>query len=147
PVTVHANRSARDLFNGVRAVYIRPAAGWQPTDAPPLQDVTALAQDGWVESYTDLALDFTVSGYRAQRLMQIALRRNRLQRSVRVPLNMSGLNIRCMDTVRLILPRLPEDTYRVTRWALSPEGGIDVTLEQDAESVYAWNPETDERPL
>lgn len=147
PVTVHANRSARDLFNGVRAVYIRPAAGWQPTDAPPLQDAAALAQDGGIESYTDLALDFTVSGYRAQRLMQIALRRNRLQRSLQVPLNMAGLSIRCMDTVRLALPRLPEDTYRVTRWALSPEGGVDVTLEQDAESVYAWNPATDERPL
>jgi len=146
-VTVRANRPARDLYNGVRAVYIRPAAGWQPTDAPPLRDAAALAQDDGVESDLDLPLDFCVSGYRAQRLMQIALRRNRMQRQVVVPLNMSGLNIQAMDVVTLALPRLPADTYRVTRWALSPEGGVDLVLEQDAESVYAWNPATDERPL
>lgn len=146
-VSVRANRAARDLWNGVRAVYVRPESGWQPTDAPPLLDADALALDGGAESYTDLALDFTVSGTRAQRLMQIALRKNRLQRQVQLPLNFSGLPIRCMDVVTLDLPRIGVGTYRVSRWALAPEGGVDLVLEQDAASVYAWNPETDERPL
>ena len=147
PVTVRLNRPSRDLFNGVRAVYVRPAAGWQPTDAPPLSDATALAADGGVESYTDLALDFTVSGYRAQRLMQIALRKNRLQKQIVAPLNLSGLRLRCMDVVTVSLPRLPEATYRVTGWALSPDGGVDVTLEEETADVWAWTPATDERAL
>ena len=146
-VTVRANRPARDLFNGVRSVYVRPAAGWQPTDAPPVIDAAALAQDAGVERYADLALNFTASGYRAQRIQQIVLRRNRMQRQVSVPLNLSGLQIRVMDTVELELPRLPLDTYRVVNWRLSPEGGVDLLLEQDAASVYEWDADTDEQAL
>ncbi|MFL1464418.1 hypothetical protein ACI6QG_19615, partial [Roseococcus sp. DSY-14] len=35
-VTIQGSRPRRDLFNGVRAVYVDPAKNWQPTDAPPL---------------------------------------------------------------------------------------------------------------
>lgn len=146
-VTVRANRPARDLFNGVRSVYVRPAAGWQPTDAPPIIDATALAADNGVERYADLALNFTASGYRAQRIQQIVLRRNRKQRQLLLPLNMSGLQIRVMDTVEVELPRLPLDTYRVVSWRLSAEGGVDVVLEQDDASVYEWDETTDEQAL
>ncbi len=35
-VAIQGSRPRRDLFNGVRAVYVEPAANWQPTDAAPL---------------------------------------------------------------------------------------------------------------
>ncbi len=146
PVQVRANRAARDLFNGVRAVYVRPLAGYQPTDAPPLIDAQAINEDGGVEVYQDFQFDFTTSGTTAQRLMQIALRKNRKQRQVSLALNMRGLSLRCGDTVTLSLPRLPADTYRITSWSLAADG-VDVTLDQEDANVWAWNPATDERPL
>jgi hypothetical protein len=146
PVQVRANRAKRDLWNGVRAVYVRPSAGWQPTDAPPLIDAEALALDAGEESYTDLQLDFTTSGTMAQRIMQIALRRNRRQRGLTLPLNMRGLVLRAGDTVAVQLGRLPYATYRVRRWELAADG-VDVSLEQEDAAVSAWDPATDERPL
>lgn len=146
PYQVRANRAARDLFNGVRAVYVRPNAGYQPTDAPPLLDAQALAEDGGTEVYQDFQYDFTTSGTTAQRLMLIALRRNRKQREISLPVNMRGLALRCMDTVTLSLPRLPADTYRITSWTLAADG-VDLTLSQEDASVWAWDPAVDERDL
>lgn len=147
PVEVRANRPTREKANGVRASYIRPASGWQPSDAPPLVNAAALAADGGREAWSDLDLDMTTSGFAAQRLMQVALRRNRMERLVRLELNLIGFALQPNDRVTLALPRLPADSYRVTQWALAPSGAVAVTIEQDAPSVYAWNPSADERPL
>jgi hypothetical protein len=147
PVEVRANRALREKVNGVRASYIRPAAGWQPTDAPPLVDAAALAADGGREAWADLDLDMTTSGFAAQRLMQLALRRNRMQRGVSLRTNLIGLALQPDDRVTLSLPRLPASVYRVVEWALTPSGAVSLSLEQDEPAVYAWDPAADERPL
>jgi hypothetical protein len=48
-VTIQGSRARRDLFNGVRAVYVEPSANWQPTDAPPLPASNYVAEDGGVD--------------------------------------------------------------------------------------------------
>ncbi len=76
-VTIQGARPRRDLFNGVRAVYVEPAANWQPTDAPPLLASNYVAQDGGEMIYRDLEFPLTTSVATVQRLMKVELERNR----------------------------------------------------------------------
>jgi len=72
-VTIQGARPRRDLFNGVRAVYVEPAANWQPTDAPPLLASNYVAQDGGEMIYRDLEFPLTTSVSTVQRLMKLEL--------------------------------------------------------------------------
>lgn len=147
-VTRAANRPFRDLANGVRATYVRPAASWEETDAPPLLDAAAVAEDGGEPSYADLELPFTLSGTMAQRIMQVRLRRLRAQRSYKIPTMLHHLALRPGSVVALDMPRRARETMRLDGWSLDEDGGgITLTGQQDGPDIYAWNPATDERPL
>jgi hypothetical protein len=145
PVVVQANRSAKDSFNAVRATYIRPEANWQATDAPIRYDEDAVQADGETV-YQTLDFPFCTSGYTVQRLMQIALRRNRAERSITLQVNMSGLFVRPWDVVNFGTDRLPSATYRVTDWTLQDQG-VDMLLEAEPADIYLWVPGTDELEL
>jgi hypothetical protein len=148
PISVAHNRPFRDLFNGVRATYVRPDADWQETDAPVLLSDSAVMQDGGEPVYQALELPFTTNGIRAQRLMQIALRRNRAQRSITLDTMLHHLALRPGATFTFDMPRQARQTFRTTSWALAPDGGgVSLTAEADDPSIYAWNPATDEQPL
>lgn len=147
PVTVQANRPSRDLFNLVRATYVRPQANWQAVDAPPRIDAAALAADGGDEVAETIEMPFTTSGTMAQRLMQQALRRNRAGRRVTLSATLRGLVVTPGDTVALTLPRLPRATWRVVERAVAEDGaGVDLVLEEETPDLYAWSVD-DEKPL
>jgi hypothetical protein len=145
-VTVQGSRPRRDLFNGVRAVYVDPDKNWQPTDAPPLLASNYLAEDGGEAIYRDLDLPLTSSPAMAQRLMKIELERNRRQRLVVAEMNLSALRLRPWDGVMVALDRLTPFPARVVGWRLAPEGGIDLTLAEEDAAVWDWDPAVDERP-
>lgn len=145
PVNVQANRAAKDSFNAVRATYIRPEGNWQATDAPVRYDEAAVAADGGT-FYQNFDFPFTTSGYAVQRLMQIALRRNRAERSINLQCNMAALQVRPWDVVNFGTERLPTAAYRVTDWTLQ-DTGVDLLLELEPDDVYAWDPSSDELEL
>lgn len=144
-VTIVGARPRRDIFNGVRAVYVDPAKNWQPTDAPPLLASNYVVEDGGETIFRDLEFPLTTSVSTVQRLMKIELERNRRQRSVVFPANLSALRLRPWDGVLVALDRMPPFSARVTGWALSSEGGVDLALVEEDAAVWEWNPETDER--
>jgi hypothetical protein len=144
-VTIQGARPRRDLFNGVRAVYVEPAANWQPTDAPPLLASNYVAQDGGEMIYRDLEFPLTTSVSTVQRLMKVELERNRRQRTVAFPANLSALRLRPWEAATVALDRLTPFPARVTAWSLAAEGGVDLTLEEEDAAVWDWNPAVDER--
>jgi len=144
-VTVQASRPRRDLFNGVRAVYVDPAKNWQPTDAPPLLAANHVTEDGDEVIYRDLDFPLTTSPATVQRLMKVELERNRRQRLVVAEMNLSALRLRPWDGVMVALDRLTPFPARVVGWRLAPEGGVDLTLAEEDAAVWDWNPATDER--
>lgn len=147
-VSLRRNRAQRDLFNSVRAVFVRPDADWQPSDAPPVIDQAAVAADGGIQIWQDLDLPLTTSAATAQRLMRIALRRNRLGRQLTLECNLRALAVKPGDVVAVDLPRIRPSTWRCVAWSLGENAlGIDVTLEEETPDIYAWNAETDEQPL
>ncbi|MDT8262830.1 phage tail protein, partial [Roseomonas sp. DSM 102946] len=144
-VTIQGARPRRDLFNGVRAVYVEPVANWQPTDAPPLLASNYVAQDGGEMIYRDLEFPLTTSVATVQRLMKVELERNRRQRTVAFPANLSALRLRPWEAAMVALDRLTPFPARVTAWSLAAEGGVDLTLEEEDAAVWDWNPAVDER--
>jgi hypothetical protein len=136
-------RSMRDRMNGVRAVYVSPDANWQPTDAPPLEPtLELLAEDNQFEMVEDIRLPFTTSGPAAQRLMKIALGRNRQQMTVHWPCNLKGFLVQAWDCVTLHSTQWPSvnnRTFRVVGWALTEDSGVDLTLQEEDLSVWQWS--------
>jgi hypothetical protein len=108
-------------------------------DASPQRDARFLAEDGGVEQDSALEMPFTTSPATVQRLMAIALERNRRQRSVRFPAKLSALALRPWDVVAVDLGRLGSFTARITSWSFSAEGGIDLVLEEEDASCWAWD--------
>ncbi|WP_229678222.1 phage tail protein, partial [Caldovatus sediminis] len=102
-VTIQGSRPRRDLFNGVRAVYVDPAKNWQPTDAPPLLAANYVAEDGGEAIYRDLEFPLTTAVATVQRLMKAELERIRRQREVAFPANLSALRLRPWDGVTVAL--------------------------------------------
>ena len=144
-VSVLGSRPRRDLFNGVRAVYVEPSANWQPTDAPPLLAANYVAQDGGEAIYTGVEFPLTTSGPTVQRLMRIALERNRRQRSVSFQAKLSALRLRSWDGVTVALDRLTPFPARVTGWSLAQDGGADLALTEEDPAVWSWDFRFDER--
>ena len=144
-VTIQGSRARRDLFNGVRAVYVEPAANWQPTDAPPLLASNYVAEDGGEAIYTDLEFPLTTSVSTVQRLMKVALERNRRQRTVAFPAKLSALRLRPWEGATVALDRLVPFPARITGWSLASDGGVDLVLAEEDSAVWDWNPAVDER--
>lgn len=144
-VTIASARPRRDLFNGVRAVYVDPAKNWQPTDAPPLLASNYVAEDGGEAIFRDLEFPLTTSVSTVQRLMKIELERNRRQRSVLFPARLSALRLRPWDGVTVALDRMPSFPARVTGWSLAPKGGVDLALAEEDPAVWDWDASVDER--
>jgi len=144
-VTIQGSRARRDLFNGVRAVYVEPSANWQPTDAPPLLASNYVTEDGGETIYTDLEFPLTTSVSTVQRLMKVALERNRRQRTVAFPANLSALRLRPWEGTTVALDRLVPFPARITGWSLAQDGGVDLVLAEEDAAVWDWNPAVDER--
>jgi hypothetical protein len=136
-------RSMRDRMNGVRAVYVSPDANWQPTDAPPLLPTNdLLAEDNQFEMIEDIRLPFVTSGPQAQRLMKVALARNRQQMTVRWFCKLSGMLVQAWDCITInseTYPFLNDRTFRVISWSLAEDNGIDLVLQEEDVTAWDWS--------
>lgn len=135
--------SRRDLFNSVRGNYVDKTNYWQGADFPPWEDATYKSEDGGVTLYRDIELPFTTSSPTAQRLAKLTLEKHRLATTVDFPAKLTALPIRCMDNITVSIGYLgwTNEVFRVARWALAEDGGVDLTLKADASTAYAWSAE------
>ena len=144
-ISVSGSRPRRDLFNGARAVYVDPSKNWQPTDAPPLLAANYVTEDNGEAIYRDFEFPLTTSPSTVQRLMKIELEKNRRQREVGCQANLSALRFRPWEGVMVGFDRLTPFPVRISGWRFTADGGIDLTLSEEDDAVWAWNPAVDER--
>ncbi|MFO0161248.1 MAG: phage tail protein, partial [Alphaproteobacteria bacterium] len=103
------------------------------------------AEDGGEAIYRSMEFPLTTSVATVQRIMKAELERNRRQREVAFPANLSALRLRPWDSVTLALDRLGPFPARVTGWRLAPDGGVDLTLAEEDPAIWDWDPAVDER--
>jgi len=104
-----------------------------------------VAEDGGEAIYRSMEFPLTTSVATVQRIMKAELERNRRQREVAFPANLSALRLRPWDSVTLALDRLGPFPARVTGWRLAPDGGVDLTLAEEDPAIWDWDPAVDER--
>lgn len=150
-------RSRRDVFNGIKGVFVNPDDKWQPTDFPAVKPAAYLTEDNNERIWKDAELKFTDSPSMAQRIVRIDLEKNRRQQSAYMPLTLAGMKHRAGDTITVNNTKRgwSSKTFSVESWTLDPrdiEGenpriGTAVNIEETDANVYAWTPGTDEAAM
>ena len=93
--------SRRDNFNIMRGVYRGPATDYQETDYTEVTKAIYVAEDNGIETATDMPLIFTDTNVMAQRIAEIALKRNREQLTVTAPFGLRAINVKIGDTIMM----------------------------------------------
>lgn len=149
PVVVNARRSGRDLFNTVRGTFNDQRNQWQPVDFPVVDSAQAIADDNNQVLTRDVRFPFENNSARAQRLAKIELQRTRQQITCVLPCKLIVLQTSVWDTVLVDLPRYgwANKKFRVVSWrfGLSESWGIDLLLAEEADSLWDWDPNQDEK--
>jgi hypothetical protein len=149
PMTVQTRLTHRDLYNGVKGMFISPTNNWQAADYPPFQSTAYLQEDNNEALWLDVELPFTINGAMAQRLSKIALRRARHQITVHGPFKLTAYQIQPLDVIQLSHPRFGwvNKTFEVADCTLSyvpdasgaPALGVDLTLREADSTIYDWS--------
>jgi hypothetical protein len=186
PIKYKFKRKYRDLVNAVKASFVCPtypyvSAGpglpfgqkisgifdgeWHQTDAPDYaQDVqhgyssdANLAADNNVKLWLDTRFPFTISVATAQRLMKIALLRNRQQGTGVLTCSLAAYQLQPLDVFEFTYPRFgwSNKLFEVQQTRLNitePKQGeaarifLEMDVAETDPSVYSWSV-TEELPL
>ena len=108
-----------------------------------------LSADQGVRSYMDLQFDMVKSPYAAERIMKIALERNRRQLSIIIPCFLSAFQVQAGDTVSIdhtrmgwtgkVFEVLESPLVRDTADNGEPFYGVDIHAVETASAVYDWS--------
>ncbi|WP_421228448.1 phage tail tip protein J-related protein [Aeromonas jandaei] len=130
--------SSSDKINQVAGTFVDPTT-FKKTDFPAVIVPEWVEEDGGYPLLEDLDLRFVTSEYQAQRIANIILRQRRNARTITCSVNLSGWRYRPGQTIRFYLPAMgingPE--FRVSDWAFSLNGGVDLTLREDSPLFWA----------
>ena len=147
PIRVASRTSRRDLFNGVKGVFIDPDRNWQPTDFPAQTSAGFVAEDNGEVIWRDVEMPWTISPSMAQRLARIELRRARQQITVQMQAKLTAYRLLAGDIVGITNARFgwTNKAFEVAdlRFAVADEGGgpalgVDLQLREIASTVYDW---------
>lgn len=148
PITVQTKLSLRDTCNRVKGTFVSPDEKWQPADITPITNATYLSEDGGVEIWRDLQLDFVTSHSQGQRLLKIELEQTRQDILVKAPCKLTALRYRAGSVVPVTNARFgwTDKLFIVTglKFAVhngggAPALGVDLELRETAAAVWDWN--------
>lgn len=139
-VKVRTRVPRHDLFNAVRGTYVDPLKYWQPGDFPVVVNSEYASQDG-AQIFKDIALPFTISSATAQRLARIILEKSRQGITVEMPCKLTAFKVSLWSTIRLTLPQFgwADKEFKVVSWAYNQSGVINLGLQEESETCYAWS--------
>ena len=137
-ITITPHRELKDRCNLVRASFQDPKKGYQPTDAPVVNNSIYVDRDG-MELEDDLQLNFTNSSTMAQRLMKYHLERNRAGMRLEFPCKSKGLLALAGTTVRVDLPNEGIDKeFIVQDWQFDFKSKkTKLVLEEESPELYS----------
>lgn len=140
-VKVRPQPPRKERANTVQGTFIDPARGWIAAEFTPVTSAAYRAADGGERIGRDLELGFTSNASTAQRLARLQLERSRRALTIELPCTMAAIDVAVMEPVRVTVPELgwSEKVFVPIEWTLSPDGGIDLVLQEDDPAIYAWD--------
>lgn len=131
-------------FNGIKGTFLDSTNNWQFSDFPPVSGEAYVEQDGGIEQYKDIVLNFTTSPIMAQRLATIFLRRARLEKVITLPCKWTCFNYEVWDVIPINLPMIGwvDKLFQVTDWKMIPPngtepGGVELILTEYSDEIYS----------
>lgn len=136
-VAISPGISDADLFNGVKGQFVGRMNNYVLTDYPPYQNSTYVAGDGR-EKWNQIDFPFTDDPARCQQLCRIFTEDQRNSFTMKAEFNLKTWPLQIGDRVTMDSAFFGEvgKIYRVTDKKYSPSSAIELTLKEDAASIW-----------
>lgn len=126
-----------EAFNIVRGTFISQEQNYTELDYPEVKVADWVAADG-EEIVMDFDLNYVQSPWQAQRLADIALKRNRLGMTIKLPCNLRGFQAVPGTMINLSLPNIGfnKEEFMVVDWEFSIDNGVVLVVRRDMPEFY-----------
>ncbi len=131
---------AKSKVNTIVGQYKGPDSSWVQVSFPQVGVQAYVTADGGVIK-REIKLPFCTDHERCQRMAKLQLEWERMGGILHLPCKITMLEAVTMDNVMVTLPELGfvNKVFRVIDWRLNSDLGVDLTLKEDAASIYAWS--------
>ena len=137
PLKIVTRKSRRDNFNTVTGLFKGPGTNYTPTDYPAVENDTFLREDNGIVSSISLDYPMTDSVWTAQRISNIALRRNREQISVMALFGLNAFQVQVGDHILLNNERVGwvNKEFQILDWKLKPDKKGNISIEMEMHEI------------
>lgn len=145
-VNLSTRHSRRNNFNTVKGKFKGPESTWQEADYPTVTDPFFVTTDNNLVNTLDFPLPYTTSSKRAQRIANIALRRNREQLTFSASFGLRALGVEVGDFVNVNNTRFGwiNKPFEVSAWTFGLTETLDLqvqmTLREISSAVFTDEP-------
>lgn len=145
-VNLSTRHSRRNNFNTVKGKFKGPESTWQEADYPTVTDPVFVSADNNLVNTLDFPLPYTTSSKRAQRIANIALRRNREQLTFSASFGLRALSVQVGDFVYINNTRFGwvNKPFEVSAWGFGLTETLDLqvqmTLREISSAVFTDEP-------
>jgi len=145
-INLSTRHSRRNNFNTVKGKFKGPESVWQEADYPTVTDPVFVSADNNLVNTLDFPLPYTTSSKRAQRIANIALRRNREQLTFSASFGLNALKVEVGDFVYINNTRFGwvNKPFEVSTWTFGLTENLDLqvqmTLREISSAVFTDEP-------
>lgn len=145
-INLSTRHSRRNNFNTVKGKFKGPESVWQEADYPTITDPVFVSADNNLVNTLDFPLPYTTSSKRAQRIANIALRRNREQLTFSASFGLKALGIEVGDFIYVNNTRFgwTNKPFEVSSWTFGLTETLDLqvqmTLREISSAVFTDEP-------
>lgn len=136
-ISLSTRHSRRSNFNTIKGKFRSAESDWQEADYPAVSDPAFVTADNNVVNTLDYPLPFTTSSKTAQRIANIALRRNREQLTFSATFGLKAFQVQVGDFVYINNTRFGwvNKPFEVTNWSFGLQEGLDVQVQMTLREI------------
>jgi Fibronectin type III domain. len=136
-ISLSTRHSRRSNFNTVKGKFRGSESDWQEADYPVVSDPAFVSADNGVVNTLDFPLPFTTSSKTAQRIANIALRRNREQLTFSASFGLKAFQVDVGDFVYINNTRFgwSNKAFEVTNWTFGLTDGLDLQVQMTLREI------------
>ena len=136
-ISLSTRHSRRANFNTIKGTFKGAESDWQEADYPSITDSVYLTADNNIVSTLDFPLPYTTSSVTAQRIANIALRRNREQLTFSASFGLAALAVEVGDFVYINNTRFgwSSKPFEVTNWSFGLVEGLDLQIQMTLREI------------
>jgi Putative phage tail protein len=136
-ISLSTRHSRRSNFNTVKGKFKGAESDWQEADYPVVSDPAFVSADNNLVNTLDFSLPFTTSSKTAQRIANIALRRNREQLTFSASFGLKAFQVDVGDFVYVNNTRFgwSNKAFEVTNWTFGLTEGLDLQVQMTLREI------------